>query len=186
MIGRTSVSLYPKVDSSMTDPKKALAYQHNKTALASTDLDQRARILALAERLNLMLMAESGLTDWEGKLSPNWANFQFLTILSWHDAEGAAITNTTVARDLSTLLPFQDGPVMACRAAGIKFVRVQLELDFADLTIATAAPTPNVILRGEYYIQLPQSSKDLTNSNGTYRLLFDGLAWRGRFPQAFP
>jgi hypothetical protein len=77
-IGRTSVSLYPKVDSSMTDPKKAHIYQHNKTALASADLDQRARILTLAERLDLMLMAESGLADWERKLSRNWANFQFL------------------------------------------------------------------------------------------------------------
>ena len=65
----------------MTDPEKALAYQHNKTALASADLDQRARILALAERLDLMLMAESRLTDWERTLSRNWASFQFLTIL---------------------------------------------------------------------------------------------------------
>ncbi len=70
-----------------------------------------------------------------------------------------------------TLLTYQDGPVATCRVAGIKFVRVQLELDFADLTIATAAPTPNVILRGEYYIQLPQSSINLTNTNSTgYRL----------------
>ena len=85
--------------------------------------------------------------------------------------KGAAITNTTVAGDLSTLLTYQDGPVTACRAAGIKFVRVQLKLDFTDLTIATAAPAPNVILRGVYYILLPQTSIDLTNSNGTgYRL----------------
>ena len=55
----------------MTDPEKALAYQHNKTALASADLDQRTRILALAERLDLMLMSESGLADWERKLSRN-------------------------------------------------------------------------------------------------------------------
>ena len=171
-IGRTSVLLYPEVDSSMTYPKKALAYQHNKTALAFADLDQCVRILALPERFNLMLMAKSGLAGWERKLSPNWANFQFLTILLWHDAKGAAITNTTLAGDLSTLLPYQDGPVTVCRAAGIKFVRIQLELDFTGLTIATAVPTPNVILREEYYIQLPQSSKDLTNSNGTgYQLM---------------
>ena len=68
-IGCTSVSLYPKVDSSMTNPEIALAYQHNKTALASADLDQRACILTLAERLDLMLMTESGLADWERKLS---------------------------------------------------------------------------------------------------------------------
>lgn len=103
----------------MTDPEKALAYQHNKTALASADLDQRARILTLAERLDLMLMAESGLANWERKLSQNWANFQYLTILSWHDAKGAAISNTTVAGDLSTLLTYQDGVVGNCHAVGI-------------------------------------------------------------------
>ncbi len=39
LIGRTLVSLYPKVDLSMTDAEKALAFQQNKLALASTDLD---------------------------------------------------------------------------------------------------------------------------------------------------
>jgi hypothetical protein len=48
-IGKTSVSLYPKVDASMSDPEKALACQQNWAALAGADLDQRARILALAE-----------------------------------------------------------------------------------------------------------------------------------------
>ena len=48
IIGKTSVSLYPKVDASMADPKKAMAFQQNKTALASADLDQKERILALA------------------------------------------------------------------------------------------------------------------------------------------
>ncbi len=67
-IGHTFVSLYPQVDKNMTDPKKALAYQHNKTALASDDLDQRVRILTLADRLNLMLTAESSLANWERNL----------------------------------------------------------------------------------------------------------------------
>ena len=132
-IGSTSVSLYPKVDSSMTDPEKALAYQHNKTSLASADLDQRARILTLAERLDLMLMAESGLADWERKLSRNWANFQYLTILSWHDAKGAAIFNTTVAGDLSTLLTFQDGAVIVVAVPAAAAIAV------AAAAVSTAA-----------------------------------------------
>ena len=48
-IGKTSVSLYPKVDASMTDPEKVMAFQQNKMALALADLDQKARILALAD-----------------------------------------------------------------------------------------------------------------------------------------
>ena len=48
-IGKTSVSLYPKVAASMTDPEKAMAFQQNKTALTLADLNQKARILALAD-----------------------------------------------------------------------------------------------------------------------------------------
>ena len=70
------MSLYPKVDASMSDPEKAMAFQQNKTALASAELDQKARILAMADRLDLMLTAESSLADWEnnsattGPISP--------------------------------------------------------------------------------------------------------------------
>ncbi len=85
-IGRTSVSLYPKVDASMSDPEKALAYQQNRAALAGADLDQRMRILALTERLDLMHTAESSLADWERRLTKNWFNFAYLTIISWHNA----------------------------------------------------------------------------------------------------
>jgi hypothetical protein len=108
-IGRTSVSLYRKVDENMLDPEEALAFQHIRTALAGADLDQRARILTLADRLNLMLMAEASLSDWERKLSKNWANFRYLTILSWHDERGARINPMTVAGNSSVLLPVQDG-----------------------------------------------------------------------------
>ena len=131
----------------MSDPKKAFAYQHNRNALAGADLDQRARILTLADRLNLMLMAEAGLTDWERKLSKNWSNFQYLTILSWHDEKGVRIAATTTPADslvhLPVHLPVQDGVITDRRSAGVKFVRVQLELDFANLTIVAAAnPAP--------------------------------------------
>ena len=113
-IGRTSVSLYRKVDETMSDPEKALAFQHNRTALASADLDQRARILTLADRMNLMLTAEAGLADWERKLSKNWSNFAYLKILSWHDEKGPRINNTTIPGDSSILLPVQDSNVADC------------------------------------------------------------------------
>jgi hypothetical protein len=114
--------LYRKVDETMSDPEKALAFQHNRTALAGADLDQRARILTLADRLNLMLTAEAGLADWERNLSKNWSNFQYLQILSWHDERGTRINTTTVPGDTSVLLPVQDGNIADCRAPGVKFV----------------------------------------------------------------
>ena len=39
----------------MSVPEKAMAYQHNKTALVSTNLDQYAHILVLAKQLDLIL-----------------------------------------------------------------------------------------------------------------------------------
>ena len=51
----------------------------------------------------------------------------------------------------------------------MKFVRVQLALDYADLN--RIDPAPNCVLRGKYYIQLPQDTVDLINAAGNpYRL----------------
>ena len=146
LIGKTSVSLYPKVDATMSDPEKALAYQQNRTALATADLDQRARILALAERLDLMLTAEASLSDWERRLARNWYNFTHLTIISWHDGRGRVINNTAVAGNPAVLLPIQNGNIAECRAEGVTFVRVSLALDFSDLSIID--PPPACVLRG--------------------------------------
>ncbi len=113
----------------MSDQEKAMAFQKNKTALASADLNQKARIPALADRLDLMLTAESSFTDWGRKLHCNWENFANLSILSWHGANGAQINNTVTATNPATLLPVQNGAANACRSSGMKFVRVQLALD---------------------------------------------------------
>ena len=159
-INKTSVLLYPKVYASMADPEKAMAFKQNKTALALADLNQKARILGL----DLMLTAESSHANWERKLCRNWANFANLSILSWHGANGNIINNTTTAADASILLPAQDRAANACRAPGVKFVRVQLALDYADLN--RIDPAPNTVLRGEYYIQLLQDTVNLTNAAG--------------------
>ena len=117
------------------------------------------------------MTAEAGLAEWKRKLSKNWSNFQYLQILSWHDEKETHINATTVPGDKSVLLPVQGSNIADCRMPGVKFVRFQLELDFADLTIATVNPDPNVVLRGEYYLQLPQSSRNLVNgANDAYTL----------------
>jgi hypothetical protein len=164
LIGKTLVLLYHKVDPSMCDTEKVLAYQQNCTALATANLDQWARILALAKRLNLILTAESSLADWERKLAKNWFNFGNLNIISRHNARGDIINGTTMPNNTSILLPIQGGTANRCRADGLKLVCVQLNLDFADLNIIR--PVPSTILRGEYYIQLPQRTVQLTNERG--------------------
>jgi hypothetical protein len=68
------------------------------------------------------------------------------------------------AANPALLLPVQNGAANVCRSLGIKFVRVQLALNYANLIWYD--PPPNTTLRGEYYIQLPQDSVNLQNVLG--------------------
>ena len=109
----------------------------------------------MADRLDLMLTAESSLADWERKLRNNWANFANLTILSWHSGNGNIINITVTAADASILLPVQNGAAATCRAPGVKFVWVQLALNYADLN--RIDPAPNTTLRGNIIFSFPRT-----------------------------
>jgi hypothetical protein len=112
-----------------------MVYQQIKAALATADLDQCAQILTLADRIDLMTTAESILADWERRLNRHWADFTNLTILSWHSAAGTPINDTVIDADASILKPVQNGAAADCCSAGVKFVRIQLELDCSDLAV---------------------------------------------------
>jgi hypothetical protein len=163
LIGQTLVSLYPKVDSSMSHAEKVMAFQHDKTAFASTNLDQRVRILTLMGRLDLMLTTKSSLADWEQKFSCNWENFANLTILSWHNVKGSPIADTTSAGDPSVLIWSQTVKLRIAAALELNLsVSNSIWIIWDLLTLAGNAAT-NPVLQGEYYIQLSQGSIDLTN-----------------------
>ncbi len=123
-----------------------------------------------------MLTAVSSLADWEHKLTKNWFNFGNLNIISWHHARRNIINETITPNGTSILLPVRDGAENWCHAEGLKFVCIQLNLDFVDLN--TICPAPSTILRGEYYIKLPQHTVQLTNDRGVAYTLttFNGAA----------
>jgi hypothetical protein len=75
------------------------------------------------------------------------------------------------AADSDVLLPVQDGNITNCCRQNIKFVQVQLFLDFAML-VNVADPTGPTTLRTEYYLELPQTTRLLTNGVGNaYNLM---------------
>ena len=71
LLARHQFRFTQKVDPLMSDPKKAI-------------LDQRAHILTLTEKLDLMPAAKSSLANWDCKLAKNWFEFGTLTIFSWY------------------------------------------------------------------------------------------------------
>ena len=92
-------------------------------------------------------------------------NFNNLSILSFHRSNGVRIDTTTTAGDAAILLPVINGNLVNCRQQDVRFVRVQCTLDFVGLTTVDPYPVAT-ILRASYYIELPQTSRAMTNGPG--------------------
>ena len=148
----------------------------NVTALPSQSIDLRAHRNALGHhQLNLSATVDGVIRDWLLHFYDLWSDFCHLSILSFHNTRGTQAFDTTDAANTAILLPGVDGAVTDC-CKNVKFVRMQLSISFLDLvTVANPGPTT---LRTEYYIELPQTSKPMTNGAGAaYNLTtFHGTA----------
>jgi hypothetical protein len=141
-IDKMTVKLYPIVDWTMKPPERAHAFQINKTAFAAPGIDCHLMLDTLGAQLNLSAIVDGILGNLTRHFHRAWCNFANLTILSFHNNSGAQ---------------------------NIRFVQVQLNLDFASLV--TLDPPGVTVLRVKFYIELPQSSRDMLNGvRGPYRL----------------
>ena len=173
LIGCMTVNLYPIVNHTMVVHKRAHTFQINKTALASQALNLRIMLDELGVHLNLSASVKGMIEEWLQFFQDSWFTFQLLQILSFHNKTGGQVNNTTTPTNPAVLLLVQDGPLDQCHKA-IKFVRVQLNLDYRQLT--NVNPPGPTVLQATYYIKLPQTLHGLVNGNGgNYNLLtFDG------------
>jgi hypothetical protein len=162
-VGCSTINLYPIIDGNMATHEQAHAFHINKTALLLQYIDLRVQLNALGHQLNLSATVEGVINDWLRYFYNRWYNFQALQILSFHNTRGNKVNNRTTVADSSILLPVNNGALNTCRK-NVKFVRVQLSANFVDLvTIANPGPT---MLRIEYFIELPQTTHQMTNGAG--------------------
>ena len=162
-VGRLTVNLYPIIDPSMATHERAHAHHINKTALSSQNIDLQVHLYALGHQLNLSATDEGVINDWLRYFYNCWCDFQAVQILSFHNFKGDEVTDSTDAADPTILLPVVDGALPTCRKH-VKFIRVQVSVNFVDLVTAMN-PGPT-ILRIEYFIELPQSTRQMTNGIG--------------------
>jgi len=173
--GRGTVNLYPVIDQTMATHERAHAFHINKTALSSQNIDLRVQLDALGHQLNLSATVDGVINDWLRYFYDRWCDFTLLRILSFHNTKGDEVNDTTEAGDSSILLPVIDGNYATCRK-NVKFVRVQISVNFIDLVVIDD-PGPTT-LRMEYFIELPQSTVQMANGAGNaYNLTtFHGTA----------
>ena len=170
-----TVNLYPVVDETMEVHERAHAYHVNKAALSAQTIPTHLQLDALGNQLNLAATMDGVLQEWTRYFQDHWYYFRHLKILSFHDTKGDMMSDTTSKTEPARLLPVQDGNVADCRKQGVKFVRVQLRLDFG--TLATwGIPSQSFVLLEEYYIELPQATKAMNVGTGSsYNL----TTWQG-------
>jgi len=178
-VGRSTVNLYPiiDIDPSMAMHERAHAYHINKTALSSQNIDLRVQLDALGHQLNLSATVEGVINDWLRYFYDRWCDFQAVQILSFHNFKGDEVTDSTDTADPTKLLPVVDGAYPTCRK-NVKFVRVQLSVNFVNLvTAVNPGPTTLCI---KYFIELPQTTRQMMNGVGTaYNLTtFHGMSER--------
>ncbi len=161
----------------MSPHERAHTFHINKTALAAQNNDIRLQLVALGTQLNLSATVDSTINNWFRFFNNSWFDFSRLTILSFHNVKGDIVPDMMDPGNPTILLPVQDGILSDCQKKDIKFVCIQLTLDFSPLVNATPTAGPT-ILRAEYYIELPQTSRQLTNGTGSaYTLLtFHGVS----------
>ena len=152
-VGAFRIMLYPVVDQSMLPHEPAHVFHYNKTAIAAQNINLRLQLDALGTQLNLLVTVDGTINDWFQFFYNSWFDFTKLTILSFHNAKGNITTTTTDAADPSVLLPVVNGALDNCRKKDVKFVRVQLMLDYASLV--NINPPGATVLRTEFYIELP-------------------------------
>lgn len=169
-IGSLTANVYPRIDPLMSIAERAHAFHVTRSALHTLPLLPSAHLDALGNQLCSSAAVDGIKADFDAFLKESLFDMNNLTILSFHNSSGAPLPNAVLAADTSILKPVADGPVADCRPEDVRFVRVQLVLDFRDLASA-AGPNENTVLRAAYYIELPQNMQVVNNANGAPRNL---------------
>jgi hypothetical protein len=81
--------------------------------------------------------------DFQEHLGECWFHMNHLTITPFHDSAGTAIANAVTMANAAILKPVIDGPINDCRPQDVRFVCLQLVLDFRPLSLC-----------GSYYLKL--------------------------------
>jgi hypothetical protein len=130
---KMTVKLYPIINLTMKLPKRAHAFHVSKTVLMAPGIDRYVMLDVLGAQLNLSTIVNGIRSDWYRHYRRNWSNFNNLTILLFHNDSGAQVDDTTTAKDSAVLLPVTNGPIPSCHKQNIRFVWVQMNLNFASL-----------------------------------------------------
>jgi hypothetical protein len=168
-VGHYQVNLYPKLSPSASVVEHAHAFQICKSTLSALNINICILFDALGSQLNCMATIDDLVYDYMQIYEEGWFNPANLQILSFHDSTGTQINNTTIACNPAILLPLVNSPMADCCQKDVRYVCVQLSLNFAGLLGQQQVGAS--IIKLMYYIKLPQTLVNMTNGGGAAYVL---------------
>ena len=155
-------------DALMSAAERAHGFHVNKNNLLAANLALRQVLNALGQQTGQGTVVDGEIAGFLRHFNNHWHDFWNLTILSWHNSTGAILTTTTTAADSSILLPVIDGNLNTCWQQDVRFVQVQVSVDYS-YSIFGVSP-----LRLDFYIELPQVTSTMTNG-GEWHILWSPM-----------
>eukprot|EP00956_Cyclotella_meneghiniana_P031991 scaffold85951_cov30-Cyclotella_meneghiniana.AAC.1 len=156
----THIQAYPETDHTMPPSERLYALLCNKNAAATCFVPPAQLISFYAGRSNVETKARVLMTQWQSRLTANWADPGSLRVISYHAADGSKMD---AAMTGGVLKPIDDGTEPSRRPEGVTFVQVELALDYADLHWKKEPTT----VRCTYFIKLPVGNVTFNNTAGT-------------------
>ena len=172
---KSDVSLYPNLEQSAAPAERAYAFLINKNAIKNVSTDARLKLDITGAQLNQTAFVDGMKNQLLSRWRACWMDMCYLRIVSFHDGTGLVISNACMTADSKILLPCVARNLADCRFPDMRFIHLQLKLDFAPVAPGASGGT---ISKAMCYIELPQSSIDFVNGVGVIRSLvtFHGTA----------
>ena len=161
-VGKLTVMLYPSVTPDMPIFERAHAFHVNRNALRLVPIEADQYLDAFGTQMCAGTTIDGLKSDFQRLFRSKCFDMSNLSIISFHDSQGAILNSATTAADPSILKPVLDGAVNACRPADVRFVRLQAMIDLTDLI--TDPNQTNKTLRSTYYMELPQTTVAVNNA----------------------
>ena len=136
-------------------------------SINSPKVNAQDKLHATGYHLNISTQTASKHSLWSRGIDSHWTDPANFTIRGFYGSNGSRINNATTAADPQVLLPIDETTHRAVaqrRPSDVRWALIQCRLVYASLD--PECPPPESNYDYEFYVDLPQSTKQTLNSQG--------------------
>jgi hypothetical protein len=163
--GKTTIMVYPDTTASMGVHERSLAFNINKNAVKNAmNINHQSKLQIMGEKHDCTNLIEVEIEQWTSFGLSFLKNPRNLTVISYHDFQGAAIPDAINAN--GELKPIANGAVNDCRPNHVVYAKVKGIMDFASLNDSKPCT-----ISATFFVRLQTTDHVVSNTANTPRNL---------------